>query len=53
MVVYRLALGLNQAAGLVAFFRNPGLVGTGPHPGGRGKGCDKQGFLKKATSPAT
>jgi len=23
MVVYRLALGLNQAAGLVAFFRNP------------------------------
>ncbi len=29
MVVYRLALGLNQAAGLVAFFRNPDLVGTG------------------------
>ncbi len=25
MVVYRLALGLNQAAGLVAFFRNPNL----------------------------
>jgi len=23
MVVYRLALGLNQVAGLVAFFRNP------------------------------
>ena len=25
MVVYRLALGLNQVAGLVAFFRNPQL----------------------------
>jgi hypothetical protein len=27
MVVYRLALGLNQAAGLVAFFRNPEIAG--------------------------
>jgi hypothetical protein len=26
MVVYRLALGLNQVAGLVAFFRNPQLA---------------------------
>jgi predicted nucleic acid-binding protein len=26
MVVYRLALGLNQADGMVAFFRNPYLA---------------------------
>jgi len=34
MVVYRLALGLNQAAGLVAFFRNPQLTTT-KTPGAR------------------
>jgi hypothetical protein len=36
MVVYRLALGLNQAAGPDAFFRNPYLLRSTSWPVGGG-----------------
>jgi hypothetical protein len=42
MVVYRLALGLNQVAGLVAFFRNPYMDETGA-PTGNADGSNPDG----------